>query len=136
VTPGSGFAVAAGIVLLGVTAWDVVTTVFGPSMGSGPLTRGSERLLVPFAGRLRTHHRALVWIGPLFAAATTPAWLGLMWLGWALVFQPAGELESRQGTPEHRRELADHVIAELVRLVLRGSVRALASPAGRGHPGW
>jgi hemerythrin superfamily protein len=26
-----------------------------------------------------------------------------------------GELESREGTPEHRRNLADHVIAELVR---------------------
>ncbi|OZM77183.1 hemerythrin domain-containing protein [Pseudonocardia sp. MH-G8] len=26
-----------------------------------------------------------------------------------------GELESREGTPEHRRALADHVIAELVR---------------------
>ena len=31
------------------------------------------------------------------------------------VEQAFAELESRRGTPEHRRQLADHVIAELVR---------------------
>lgn len=76
--------VAAGVVLLAVTAWDVVTTVFGPSMGGGRLTRGWNRLASRIAGRLRGHRRIMVWLGPLSAAAATPVWLGLLWLGWDL----------------------------------------------------
>lgn len=92
--------VAAGVVLLAVTAWDVVTTVFGPSMGGGPLTRGWNRLASRVAGRLRGHRRIMVWVGPLSAAAATPVWLGLLWLGWGLVFQPAGSvIGSTDGIP-------------------------------------
>ncbi|WP_219414762.1 hypothetical protein [Pseudonocardia nigra] len=93
----SWLAVAAGVLLLAVVMWDVVTTVFGPSMGSDPLTRGWERLLAPLARRLRTHRPALVWVGPMFAAVTTPSWLGLLWFAWALEFQPAGSVVTPDG---------------------------------------
>lgn len=105
-----GLAVAVGVVLLVVTGWDVVTTVFGASMGSGPITRGWTRLLSRVAGGLRRHRAVMVWLGPLSAAATTPVWLGLLWLGWGLVFQPEGSVVgSTTGVPATDWEQAYYV---------------------------
>jgi hypothetical protein len=96
-TLGSGLAVSAGAVVIAVSTWDVVTTVFAVSRGGGPLIRGWERVTVLLAGLLRKRRRAIVWVGPLVAAATTPAWLCLLWLGWGLVFQPAGSIVTSAG---------------------------------------
>ena len=96
-TASTALAVAVGVMLLGLTAWDVVQTVFGVSRGGGPLTRRWMRFVSWFGRRARRHRRVLVWLGPVSAAATTPIWLGLLWLGWGLVFQPAGSVVATQG---------------------------------------
>ncbi len=87
-------AVAAGIVILAITAFDVVTTVFGVGMGSGPLSRALSTRMAGAARRAGMRQRGLAWVGPLLAALATPLWLGMLWLGWALVFQPPGSVIS------------------------------------------
>ncbi len=87
-------AVAAGVVVLAVTAFDVITTVFAVGKGSGPLSRTLSTRVAGAARRAGMRQRGLAWVGPLLAALATPLWLGGLWLGWALVFQPPGSVIS------------------------------------------
>ncbi|WP_219414318.1 ion channel [Pseudonocardia nigra] len=80
-----------GLVVLALTAVDVVMTAFGPGRGRGPLLGPVDRTVSWITLRVRSR-RVIVWAGPLLAALTTPIWLAAVWVGWALVFQLSGSV--------------------------------------------
>ncbi|ARS89462.1 potassium channel family protein [Natrarchaeobaculum aegyptiacum] len=83
----------AGALVLALVVLDVLWTTLWVDGGSGPL---SSRLTTGIWQGLRIasgdRSRALSLAGPLILAATLVVWIGLLWLGWTLLFaggQPA-----------------------------------------------
>ncbi|WP_049928070.1 potassium channel family protein [Halopiger goleimassiliensis] len=78
---------AAGLVLLLAVTLDILWTTLWVDGGSGPL---SSRLTTGLWRGLRrttgNRSRALSLAGPLILAATLALWIGLLWLGWTLLF--------------------------------------------------
>ncbi|MGY1724392.1 potassium channel family protein [Blastococcus sp. SYSU DS0533] len=111
---GPVLGVGAGLLLVALVAWDVVTTTFTLGEGAGPLTRrvldaGWRRLL-----RLRRESRAgrsrlLSAAGPLLVLATVVLWVALFWLGWSLVFLGSGSVADADADPARPASALDTV---------------------------
>jgi hypothetical protein len=91
-----------GCVVLVVGIVDIVWTTLWVDGGSGPV---SGRLTTAVWEGLRRatgdHNRALSLAGPLILMATLATWIGLIWLGWTLIFSsdPLAVVNSRTGGP-------------------------------------
>ncbi|RKD93889.1 potassium channel family protein [Halopiger aswanensis] len=92
----------AGLVLLVATTVDIIWTTLWVDGGSGPL---SGRLTTVVWHGLRRvsndHSRVLSIAGPLILVLTLVMWIGLLWLGWTLVFasSPIALISTRTGAP-------------------------------------
>jgi hypothetical protein len=84
------FSVALGGVLVLLVAWDIVLTVLHPS-ARGPLSylanRVSWAVVRDLLTRLRWRQR-LTAAGPLAMLLNVLAWVGGLWLGFALIYLP------------------------------------------------
>jgi hypothetical protein len=89
-----GLRVAGGAVVLLALA-DVFFTVLFPASGHGPvrrpLSRETWRIFDLLGRRLRAplRRRFLAYSGPVQITTTIVIWIGLLVLGWAMVYQPA-----------------------------------------------
>ncbi|WP_226479297.1 potassium channel family protein [Natrinema amylolyticum] len=94
------FYLVAGIVILVAAIVDIIWTTLWVDGGSGPV---SGRLTTGVWHGLRTvsrdHDRALSIAGPLILILTLAMWIGLIWLGWTLVFAsyPHSLISTRTG---------------------------------------
>src|SRR6056297_2240199 len=93
---------AVGVALLGGGIVDIVWTTLWVDGGSGPV---SGRLTTGVWKGLRAatgdHNRALSLAGPLILMLTLATWIGLIWLGWTIIFssEPLAVVNSRTGGP-------------------------------------
>ncbi|OLZ40636.1 hypothetical protein A6E15_06345 [Natrinema saccharevitans] len=93
---------AVGIVVLAAGIVDIVWTTLWVDGGSGPV---SGRLTTGIWKGLRAatgdRNRALSLAGPLILLLTLATWIGLIWLGWTLIFssEPLAVVNSRTGGP-------------------------------------
>lgn len=78
----------AGLVTIGLTAWDAVATTLSNTTAAGPLTGRLTQWGWRVAHRLarRPTSPILAAAGPLLLVATLGIWLLLLWAGWTLVF--------------------------------------------------
>ena len=92
----------AGLTILVAVIVDILWTTLWVDGGSGPLssrlTTGIWRGLRRIA---RGRSRTLSLAGPLILAATLAMWIGLLWLGWTLLFagSPATLISTHTGEP-------------------------------------
>lgn len=81
--------VPGGLIIVVITAVDLLRTTIGASSGSGFISRSIFRSLWGVGVRTRCHRwSAMTWIGGLgtvVVTATIAAWFVLLWLGWTLV---------------------------------------------------
>ncbi|WP_455449513.1 two pore domain potassium channel family protein [Natrinema thermotolerans] len=93
---------AVGIVILVTGIVDIVWTTLWVDGGSGPvsgrLTTGVWKGLRAVTG---DRNRALSLAGPLILMLTLATWIGLIWVGWTIVFasEPLAVVDSRTGGP-------------------------------------
>ncbi|MFA9504819.1 two pore domain potassium channel family protein [Natrinema sp. H-ect1] len=91
-----------GIVVLVIGIVDIVWTTLWVDGGSGPV---SGRLTTGIWKGLRAatgdRNRALSLAGPLILILTLATWIGLIWVGWTIVFasEPLAVVNSRTGGP-------------------------------------
>ncbi|WP_222918806.1 potassium channel family protein [Natrinema sp. SYSU A 869] len=94
------FYLVAGIVILVAAVVDILWTTLWVDGGSGPV---SGRLTTAVWHSLRTasgeHNKALSITGPLILVLTLAMWIGLIWLGWTLIFAsyPSSLISTRTG---------------------------------------
>ncbi|MCE8032258.1 two pore domain potassium channel family protein [Billgrantia tianxiuensis] len=82
------FVVSSGLLLIGLVVFDAVQTTLSASR-SGPVTRLLGRFAWFTALRLYkrlARHALLQAVGPWVTVALLMTWVGLIWLGWWLVF--------------------------------------------------
>ncbi len=93
---------AVGIAVLVAGIVDIVWTTLWVDGGSGPV---SGRLTTGVWKGLRTvtgdRNRALSLAGPVILMLTLATWIGLIWIGWTIVFssEPLAVVSSRTGGP-------------------------------------
>ncbi|ELY85846.1 hypothetical protein [Natrinema altunense] len=93
---------AVGIVVLVTGIVDIVWTTLWVDGGSGPV---SGRLTTGIWKGLRAatgdRNRALSLAGPLILIFTLATWIGLIWIGWTIIFasEPLAVVNSRTGGP-------------------------------------
>lgn len=89
-----------GIVLIFVVLFDVLWTTLRLA-GAGPLTSWVTNLLWRLALRRTRSHPSLSSAGFLIVLLTVALWIGLVWLGWVLVFgmDPGAIVDSQSGQP-------------------------------------
>ncbi|QCC60198.1 two pore domain potassium channel family protein [Natrinema thermotolerans] len=93
---------AVGIVILVTGIVDIVWTTLWVDGGSGPvsgrLTTGVWKGLRAVTG---DRNRALSLAGPLILMLTLATWIGLIWVGWTIIFasEPLAVVDSRTGGP-------------------------------------
>jgi hypothetical protein len=91
-----------GIGILIAAIVDIIWTTLWVDGGSGPI---SSRLTTVIWRGLRTatgdHNKALSIAGPLILILTLAAWIGLIWIGWTIIFssEPLAVVNSRTGGP-------------------------------------
>ncbi|ELY74049.1 hypothetical protein [Natrinema pallidum] len=96
------FYLAIGVVILVTGIVDIVWTTLWVDGGSGPV---SGRLTTGIWKGLRAatgdRNRALSLAGPLILMLTLATWIGLIWIGWTIVFasEPLAVVNSRTGGP-------------------------------------
>jgi hypothetical protein len=103
--------VAAGVVILAVTFVDVVWTTVAAGSGAGPLTGRMSRMLWRTALRVdrRTNASLLTPAGVAIVMTILAAWIGMIMLGWLLVFSASGGAV-RAATTGVPGDLADRVL--------------------------
>ncbi|WP_226006944.1 potassium channel family protein [Natrinema salinisoli] len=96
------FYLAAGIAILVAAIVDIIWTTLWVDGGSGPL---SGRLTTAVWRGIRIiggkHDRVLSIAGPLILILTLAMWIGLIWIGWTIIFssEPLAVVSSRTGGP-------------------------------------
>lgn len=101
------FSVAGALLVLVVLA-DVFFTVLFPASGRGPLRKPLSRLLWALLSsvarplRRRQQRALLAYSGPLQIAMTVTVWVGLLVIGWALLYWPVlgREIRASSGSGE------------------------------------
>lgn len=93
-----------GTALLVVAVVDLLWTALWADGSAGPVARGVMR--GTWGGVRRLGHgrsRTLSLAGPVILAATLFVWVGLMWLGWTLLFaaEPESLIDTRADEPVH-----------------------------------
>lgn len=95
--------IVAGLGLLGVLAYDALSTTLGMTTPAGPLTARTARRWWQLARRLaRGPHSLLLSVtGPFILVMTFTTWVLLLWAGWTLVFSavPEAVVSSASGAP-------------------------------------
>jgi len=92
----------AGIVILVGAIVDILWTTLWVDGGAGPI---SGRLTTVIWRGLRIvtrdHNRALSLAGPIILTFTLAMWIGLIWIGWTLIFasESIAVVNSRTGGP-------------------------------------
>ena len=98
-----------GAALVCVVLWDIAVTVLHPTHRGLPSYLGNEAAwrVVRGLSRATGQRRVLTVAGPVAMAASFLAWVGTLWVGFALVYLPAIELEEglRRTLPWFREEL-------------------------------
>lgn len=78
-----------GCALVALVLLDAVVTTLSTTSRAGPMTRettrGVWRMALALHGR-RPSHRLLIGLGPGLLVLGLAQWLGLLWVGWTLVF--------------------------------------------------
>ena len=89
-----------GAVLILVVVYDVLWTTLRLA-GAGPLTSWVTSLLWRLSLRFTRSHSSLSAAGFLIVLLTVGLWIGLVWLGWTLVFgmDPGSVVDSQSGQP-------------------------------------
>ncbi|AFO56091.1 potassium channel family protein [Natrinema sp. J7-2] len=91
-----------GVAVLGTGIVDIIWTTLWVDGGSGPV---SGRLTTGVWKGLRAatgdRNRALSLAGPLILILTLAMWIGLIWIGWTIIFssEPLAVVNSRTGGP-------------------------------------
>ncbi|WP_049900208.1 hypothetical protein [Natrinema sp. J7-1] len=91
-----------GVAVLGTGIVDIIWTTLWVDGGSGPV---SGRLTTGVWKGLRAatgdRNRALSLAGPLILILTLAMWIGLIWIGWTIIFssEPLAVVTSRTGGP-------------------------------------
>jgi hypothetical protein len=86
---GNGLLIAAGVVLLGLVAVDVLATTLTIGTTAGPFTRRVLGLAWRVMLRLHRRGRGRRWLstaGVVLLVVTVAVWVAMIWAGWSLVF--------------------------------------------------
>ncbi|MFC6767159.1 potassium channel family protein [Natrinema soli] len=94
------FYLVAGLVILAGAIVDILWTTLWVDGGSGPIS-GHLTTVVWRGLRIvtRDHNRTLSLAGPIILTVTLAMWIGLIWLGWTLIFasHPHALVSTRTG---------------------------------------
>ncbi|ELY83814.1 hypothetical protein [Natrinema gari] len=91
-----------GIAVLGTGIVDIIWTTLWVDGGSGPVSgRFTTGVWKGLRAATGDRNRALSLAGPLILILTLAMWIGLIWIGWTIIFssEPLAVVNSRTGGP-------------------------------------